>query len=240
MLVVLGAWGGLIPFIGPYFGYAFGSHATWDYTANRLWLDILPGLAVVVGGLILMQSGHRASGTLGAWFAMAGGAWFAVGPAVSRLWEHGPGPIGVPLFGHVRQTFELIGYFYGLGALVMGLAAFALGRFVSRPALVAEPVAAEPYAPEPYATQPYATELVAADPAATQPYATEPVAGATRPYATEPAPTGPAGAREPAAADPAAAPQFAGERPVPRPITGGSTQTAAPDSTAPNRDHVSA
>ncbi len=39
MLVVLGVWGGLIPFIGPYFGYAFGSHATWHWTANRLWLD---------------------------------------------------------------------------------------------------------------------------------------------------------------------------------------------------------
>jgi hypothetical protein len=149
MLVVLGAWGGLIPFIGPYFGYAFGSHATWFYTANRLWLCILPGAAVVTGGLILMRSGHRASGAIGAWLAMAGGAWFAAGPAVSRLWEHGAGPIGAPLFGHVRQTFELIGYFYGLGAVIIGLAAFALGRFVSRPALVAEPVAAETLAAEP-------------------------------------------------------------------------------------------
>jgi hypothetical protein len=167
-LVVLGAWGGLIPFIGPYFGYAFGSHATWFYTANRLWLDILPGLAVVLGGLILMRSGHRASGTVGAWLAMAGGAWFAVGPAVSRLWEHGPGPIGVPLFGHVRQTFELIGYFYGLGALIMGLAAFALGRFVSRPALVVEPVAAERAAAEPVETH-----RAAAEPASDQPIAAE-------------------------------------------------------------------
>lgn len=155
MLVILGLWGGLVPFVGPYFGYAFGTHATWFYTTNRLWLDILPGLAVVVGGLILMQSAHRAGGALGAWLAMAGGAWFAVGPAVSRLWEHGAGPIGVPLFGHIRQTFELIGYFYGLGALIIGLAAFALGRFVTKPALVAAPVAAEPAA-EPVAT-PYQT-----------------------------------------------------------------------------------
>lgn len=142
VLVVLGLWGGLIPLVGPYFGYAFGSHATWDLTMNRFWLDVLPGAAVVVGGLLLMWSGHRLSGTVASWFAMAGGAWFAVGPAVSRLWEHGGGPIGVPLFGHVRQTFELIGYFYGLGIVVMGLAAFALGRFVSRPSLVAEPVIA--------------------------------------------------------------------------------------------------
>jgi hypothetical protein len=143
MLVVLGLWGGLVPLIGPYFGYAFGSHATWDLTMNRFWLDVLPGGAVLLGGLMLMWSGHRMSGTVAAWLAMAGGAWFAVGPAVSRLWEHGAGPIGAPLFGHTRQTFELIGYFYGLGIVVVGLAAFALGRVVTRPALVTEPVVAD-------------------------------------------------------------------------------------------------
>ncbi|MDE3134044.1 MAG: hypothetical protein KGL15_08265 [Acidobacteriota bacterium] len=148
MLVVLGVWGGLIPFIGPYFGYAFGSHATWHFTTNRLWLDVLPGVAVLVGGAMLMWSGHRLSGTAASWLAMAGGAWFAVGPAVARLWEHGNGPIGAPLFGHTRQTFELIGYFYGLGIVIVGLAAFALGRFVTRPALVVEPPAPEPTATE--------------------------------------------------------------------------------------------
>ncbi|HEX3803011.1 MAG TPA: hypothetical protein VHV75_09245 [Solirubrobacteraceae bacterium] len=144
LLVVLGIWGGLIPFVGPYFGYAFGSHATWHYTTERLWLDILPAAAVVLGGLMLLRSGHRVSGTLASWLAMAGGAWFAVGPAVSRLWEHGPGPIGGPLFGPTRQMLELVGYFYGLGILIVGLAAFALGRFVSRPGIVVEPVAPEP------------------------------------------------------------------------------------------------
>lgn len=146
MLVVLGVWGGLIPFIGPYFGYAFGSHATWHFTTNRLWLDVLPGAAVLLGGLMLMWSGHRVSGTVASWLAMAGGAWFAVGPAISRLWEHGSGPIGAPLFGTTRQMLELIGYFYGLGVVIVGLAAFALGRFVTRPALVIEPPAPEPVA----------------------------------------------------------------------------------------------
>jgi hypothetical protein len=157
MLVVLGVWGGLIPFVGPYFGYAFGSHATWHFTTNRLWLDVLPGAAVLVGGLMLMWSGHRLSGTVASWLAMTGGAWFAVGPAVSRLWEHGGGPIGLPLFGHTRQTFELIGYFYGLGIVVVGLAAFALGRFVTRPALVIEPPVEET-APEERQYEPMPSE----------------------------------------------------------------------------------
>jgi hypothetical protein len=168
MLLVLGVWGGLVPLIGPYFGFAFGSHATWDLTMNRFWLDVLPGGVVALGGMMLIWSGHRLSGTLASWMALAGGAWFAVGPAVSRLWESGPGPIGVPLFGHVRQTFELIGYFYGLGALIIGLAAFALGRVVTKQAMALDPVqggpaepitepagAAQPVAPRPPVTGAY-------------------------------------------------------------------------------------
>jgi hypothetical protein len=126
---------------------------------NRFWLDVLPGGTVVLGGLMLMWSGNRMSGTVASWMAMAGGAWFAVGPAISRLWEHGAGPIGAPLFGHPRQTFELIGYFYGLGIVVMGLAAFALGRIVTKPALVAVPVDERPAATS---SQPVAEEPMTA------------------------------------------------------------------------------
>jgi hypothetical protein len=158
LLVILGIWGGIIPFIGPSFGYAFGNHVTWYYTADRLYLDILPGVVVIVGGLILLRAGNRAAGVLGSWLAIVGGAWFVVGPAVSRTWEHTLGPIGGPMFGPTRQMLELVGYFYGLGALIVALGAFALGRFVSRPALVvAEPAteptpAAEPVAPRPAAS----------------------------------------------------------------------------------------
>ena len=153
----------------------------------------------MLGGLLLIWSGHRMSGTMASWFAMAGGAWFAVGPAVSRLWEHGGGPIGVPLFGHTRQTFELIGYFYGLGIVVMGLAAFALGRIVSRPALVAEPGVGEQLTLD---TVPVATEPVAA------PVATEPVAEPVT--ATQPAE--PVVTRRPITGTPATADSTASRR----------------------------
>lgn len=146
-IIVLGVWGGLIAFVGPYFHYSFGSNVAWHYTANRLWLDILPGAAAAVGGVLLMSARSRAGGAVGAWVALAGGAWFLGGPPVSRLWEHAAsaaGPIGAPYGGAARQMLELVGYFYGLGALIVGFAAFALGRFVSRPALVAEPPAREP------------------------------------------------------------------------------------------------
>jgi hypothetical protein len=143
LIVVLGLWGALVPFVGPYFNYAFGVNSTWHYTSDRLWLCILPGALAVAGGLLLMAAATRPAGVVGGWLALVAGAWFAIGPAVSLTWESGQGPIGRPLFGSTRQMLELLGYFYGLGALIVALAAFAIGRFASRPALAEKPAAAD-------------------------------------------------------------------------------------------------
>jgi hypothetical protein len=135
LVVLLGAWGALIPFVGPYFGYGFGTHAAWHYSANRLWLDILPGALAVAAGLLMISAATRRAGVLAGWLGLAAGAWFAVGPAVSLTWHAAGNPIGAPLGGDVRHAFEQIGFFYGLGALAVALVAFAGGRFASRPAL---------------------------------------------------------------------------------------------------------
>src|SRR6266511_4123544 len=119
LLVLLGIWGGLIPFVGPYFGYEFGSDRTWLVNWNRVWLDILPG------------SANRARGAFGGWLALAGGIWFVAGPTVSMLWDGTLGPanaIGQPLGSNGGEVLELLGYFYALGAVATALAAFALGR----------------------------------------------------------------------------------------------------------------
>jgi hypothetical protein len=142
LVVLLGVWGALVPFIGPYFHYAFGSYDAWHYSTNRLWLDILPGAVAVLGGLLLLTSSRRVSGVLGGWLAVAAGAWFAIGPTVSLVWHKVGNPIGAPTGGHVRRAVELLGYFHGLGVLIVGLAAFAMGRFVSRPRLAEEPFVA--------------------------------------------------------------------------------------------------
>jgi hypothetical protein len=138
LIVLLGIWGVLIPFVGPYFDYSFGVNSTWHYTTDRLWLDILPGVVALLGGLLLLFATTRAAGMLGGWLAVLAGAWFVIGPAVSLTWERGSGPIGPPLYGSTRRALESIGYFYGLGALIIALAAFATGRFASRPALAEE------------------------------------------------------------------------------------------------------
>jgi hypothetical protein len=138
LVILLGIWGALVPFFGPYFHYAFGSYQTWHYTSERLWLCILPGAVAAIGGLMLLRSAHRTSGLLGGWLALAAGAWFAIGPSISLLWHSAGDPIGAPMGGHTRQAIEWLGYFSGLGVLIAALAAFAMGRYYSRPRLVEE------------------------------------------------------------------------------------------------------
>ena len=157
LIALLGIWGALIPFVGPYFDYSFGTNSTWHYTADRLWLDILPGALALLGGLLLLTASRRPSGTFGGWLAVIAGTWFVIGPSVSLTWESGVGPIGRPLFGSTRQMLELVGYFYGLGALIIALGAFAAGRFVSRPLLRDEPaMVAAPARPAVARSQPAA------------------------------------------------------------------------------------
>jgi hypothetical protein len=139
VLFVLGLWGALIPFVGPYFNYGFSPDTTWHFTMNRFWLCILPGAATAIGGLVLMFASRRSTGLAGGSLALAGGVWFVVGSSVSLLWASHSGTVllsgvGTPLGGHDRAAAEAIGFFYGLGALITLLSAFALARFAMLPA----------------------------------------------------------------------------------------------------------
>jgi hypothetical protein len=162
----------LIPFLGPYFNYSFGVNSTWHYTADRLWLDILPGAAALVAGLLLLTARTRTTAALGAWLAILAGAWFAVGPAVSLTWESGPGPIGQPLYGPTRQMLELLGYFYLLGVSIVALGAFVLGRLVPARVVQPAPTGGTEKSPAPAsarAEQPSTSPAAPARPTATPP-----------------------------------------------------------------------
>ena len=130
LLVLLGAWGGLVPFIGPHFHYAFTPDSSWTYTSGRLWLEILPGAAAALGGLIVLASAYRPMAHFGAWLAALAGAWFALGSVVGPTWTTGINmSTGTPVGGHVTRALEQIGFFTGLGVVIVLLAAMAIGRF---------------------------------------------------------------------------------------------------------------
>jgi len=128
LLVLLGVWGALIPFVGPYFHFAYSPDRAWDATAGRLWLEVLPGVVTLAGGLVVVISRLRLLAVLGAWLAALGGAWFAVGGLVAHRWPS-LGAAGGPVGGSTRMLLEQIGFFTGLGVVIVFLAALALGRF---------------------------------------------------------------------------------------------------------------
>jgi hypothetical protein len=129
-LVLLGIWGGLIAFVGPYFHYAYTPATAWTYTTGRLWLEIVPAAATIVGGLILGSTASRPVAIFGAWLAALSGAWFVLGGTLSTIWTTGGGiAAGHPVGGTLTRAVEQIGFFTGLGLVIVFLAAVALGRF---------------------------------------------------------------------------------------------------------------
>ncbi|RDH75021.1 hypothetical protein DVS77_28825 [Mycolicibacterium moriokaense] len=129
LVLLLGLWGALIPFLGNNFGFGYGDGGTW--TAAHGWLQVLPGIAAAAGGVLLLVSRNRATAMFGGWLAVAAGAWFVVGRTLA-------GPLAIPEMGGPvaesgasRAALELA-YFTGLGTLIVLLAAMALGRLSVR------------------------------------------------------------------------------------------------------------
>jgi hypothetical protein len=132
LLILLGAAGALVPFVGPYFHFSYSPDTTWHWTTGRLWLEVVPGAGTFLGGLMLLSTSNRAVAVLGGWLATAAGAWFVVGPVVATLSTAAWSDPGTPVGSHTRQVVEQLSFFYGLGAVILILAAHASGRLAVR------------------------------------------------------------------------------------------------------------
>ena len=171
LLVLLGLWGALIPFVGPYFHFAYTPDKAWTYNTGRLWLELLPGAAVFFGGFLLMIAKGRHTALFGALLAAAAGAWFTLGTILSPLWNNhvamGGSPAGSTVY---MRIMEELGFFSALGVVIVFVAGTALGRVASvtsgiRP-VEPEPVPAETARAE---TVPAETAPMGAVPASTGP-----------------------------------------------------------------------
>jgi len=131
LLMLLGAWGALIPFVGPYFDFAFTPDSAWTWTVGRGWLEVLPGVVTAVGGFLLLMSRNRATAMLGGWLAVLAGAWFIVGRALAAPLALGSAgnPVAVT---EAKQVALELAYFSGLGAVIVFLGAAAVGRLSVR------------------------------------------------------------------------------------------------------------
>jgi hypothetical protein len=152
LVALLGIWGGIIPFVGPYFHYAYTPDTSWTYTTGRLYLEILPGAGALLGGLILMGARSRHTALFGSLLAIASGAWFALGNVFAPLWNVA-NPAGVPASsGTLARILEQVGFFTGLGIVIVLIAAAAAGRITAVPGVSA--VAERPTVPVPASREP--------------------------------------------------------------------------------------
>src|SRR5215470_19742 len=128
LLILLGVWGGLAPFVGPYFHFAYTPDTPWHYTHARLWLEVVPAAVTVAGGMLVLVSRGRLLPAAGAILAVLAGGWFVVGTMVNAIW-HRLGTPGVPVgISPKRIVAEQLGLFTGLGLVIVLCAALALGR----------------------------------------------------------------------------------------------------------------
>jgi hypothetical protein len=131
-IVLLGAWGGIVPYIGPRFGYRANASGSYQWTAAHTLLYLIPG-AVAMGcalvlllALMLQGRGLPVLKAIAALGVLAAGAWFVLGPEVWPVFSSSVvfGPATGPLARLVNQ----IGYNFGLGVLLAVVGAVLLAR----------------------------------------------------------------------------------------------------------------
>jgi hypothetical protein len=132
LAVVVGAWGGIAPYIGHAIRYSADGSATWTWNLQHGLLSLLPGAMAVVGGLLLIASTwarrERASvlrtvGLTGAAVLLGLSAvWFLIGASVWPIYftSH-----VLAAASPVRTLADMVGYYLAEGfvlAVVAGVA----------------------------------------------------------------------------------------------------------------------
>ncbi len=131
LIVLLGAWGGIVPFIGPTFGFSADGAGSWYWDLAHALLSLVPGAAAVVAGLLIVtgvgtKMFHVAATSLAGLLAVIAGAWFVIGAVA---WPVLQNVLSYFVPGSALTELEyFIGYFGGAGCLLIALGAFVLGR----------------------------------------------------------------------------------------------------------------
>jgi hypothetical protein len=136
LLMLLGIWAALIPLVGPYFGFAFTPDRVWMMTSGRLWLSVAPGAAAFIGGLLVASTDRAA--TPGAFLAALAGTWLIAGQNIVAFVVPGRSittgspviDLGAPFRPSTMIFLERLGFFYGLGIVILFFAALALGEII--------------------------------------------------------------------------------------------------------------
>ncbi|HZU72928.1 MAG TPA: hypothetical protein VE990_09180 [Acidimicrobiales bacterium] len=148
LITLLGAWGALVAYLGPTFGFGPAGAAAWQWSGAHTYLNLVPGAAAVAAGMLMML-GSAARGRapllgLAALVAFGAGAWFVLGPQVYPILVPGA---TVPSFGAltgaggVAHFVTRVGYGMGEGLLMCLLAGMVMAVASFRPMVAGRGVA---------------------------------------------------------------------------------------------------
>jgi hypothetical protein len=138
LTLLVGAWGGIVPFVGPLFGFSGDGTMAWYWNLPHALLWLAPGAVACAAGLVMLGALPRAMagfgriGVFGAGLVAAlCGAWFVVGPEAWPVMVRSAGVFapGGAMHAFVRQ----IGYSFGPGVLLLAFGALAMGIAGRRP-----------------------------------------------------------------------------------------------------------
>lgn len=130
--LVASAWGGIIPFVGPTFGFNATGAPSWHWDLSQAVLGLVPGAIGVLVGLSLMapsvstvgwrRLGMTTMGLLG----IAAGAWFVIGPFAWPVITTS-GSYFVAGATPLSDLAHLIGYALGPGLILAMAGGYMLG-----------------------------------------------------------------------------------------------------------------
>ncbi len=152
--LVAAAWGGIVPFVGPVFGFSGDGTGSWYWDLGHALLALVPGAAGCLAALAIMGSslttrktfGYTMGLSLAGLLAIASGAWFVIGPFA---WPVLYSTTGYFAFASpLRELAYVVGYSLGPGLILAAAGGMAWGAdarevvTASEPVGVAEPAAA--------------------------------------------------------------------------------------------------
>jgi hypothetical protein len=131
LALLISAWAGVVPFVGPTFGFSADGTASWTWNEVHALGALAPGAAGVLACLLIIVSARRPTGTLAPGLLVASGflaflcgAWLAVIPAV---W-----PTLVGSYFQAASPSLTLAYWMGLavgpGVLLAVFGGFTMGR----------------------------------------------------------------------------------------------------------------
>jgi hypothetical protein len=130
--VLVSAWGGIVPYVGPLFNYSGDGSGSWHWSLAHAVLALAPGvLGVLLGLFVIAESrgvvvgkGRLSLATAGTLLILCG-AWFAVGPLAWPVIDNGSGYFVAST--HLRVLAYEVGYSIGTGLMLVMCGAFVDG-----------------------------------------------------------------------------------------------------------------